>query len=140
MRKRNGITGLILAFAFTAFAIPNQSLAQEQATEEATVENLVAALNNTSVEISELDSLDALAAEDVQVVNVEDVLQGENTDSLNSALDRDEVEIVELEEAITANEVISTVLTTHEVDVAVADIVAIDVLSNGGVIVYYRHE
>lgn len=138
MRKRNAITGLILAFAITAFAIPSQSLAQGQSTEQATFGNLIAALNNISVEIDELEALNDLNIEDVQVVNVEDVLRGANIEALNNALNNNEVEIIELENVLNNNEVIKNALNNLDVDVAVGDVVAVDVLSGGDVIVYYQ--
>jgi hypothetical protein len=68
--------------------------------------NLVSALNNVNVEIDQLNVLNDLTITDVQVVNVED--------SVNN------------------NRVLNNVLNNNDVDID--DVVAIDVLRNGDVV------
>nr|WP_290221308.1 hypothetical protein [Trichocoleus desertorum] len=118
--------------------IPAVTLMQEPASAQragqATVGNLVAALNNIAVQITNLQALNDLTVQNVRVVNVEDVLNGNNVEALNNALNRNNVEIVTLRNVLNNNEVIKNALNNN--NVAVNDVVAIDVLSGGDVVVF----
>ena len=105
---------------------------------QATFGNLIAALNNIAVEIDELNALNNLEIEDVQVVNVEDVLSGNNIRALNNALNRNEVDILNLRNVLNNNEVIKNALNRN--NVAIGEVVAIDVLSGGDVIVFFQEQ
>jgi len=103
---------------------------------QTTTGNLIAALNNISVEIDNLEALNDLTINDVQVVNVEDVLNGNNVEALNNSLNRNDVEIDALQNFLNNNDVITDSLNNNQV--LVTDVVAIDVLSGGDVIVFVQ--
>lgn len=105
---------------------------------QATFGNLIAALNNIAVEIDELNALNDLTIEDVQVVNVEDVLNGNRVNALNNALNRNNVEILNLRNVLNNNEIIKNVLNNN--NIALDDVVAIDVLSGGDVVVFHQEQ
>ncbi|MGB3206790.1 MAG: hypothetical protein WBB28_17530 [Crinalium sp.] len=98
--------------------------------------NLITALNNIVVEIGQLNALNDLTVENVRVVNVTDVLNGNNVEALNNALNRNNVEILNLRDVLNNNEVIKNALNNNKV--AVGQVVAIDVLSGGDVILFYQ--
>lgn len=145
---RKAIYGLLLAFGIIAISVPSDALAQEQAaeqatpteqaalTEQATFGTLIAAISGASAEIEGFQALDDLAVEDVQVVNVNDLVGDADAEAFNEALAQNEAEIAEWGNVLNENEVVTGVLTGAEV--AVTDVVAVDVLSGGEVIVYYR--
>ena len=109
---------------------------------QATFGNLIAALNNITVAIGELNALNDLTVQDVQLVDVDNVLNKNNVSALNNALNRNNVEILNLRNVLNDNEVIKNALNNWNVlnnpDIAITDVVAIDVLSGGDVIVFYR--
>ena len=145
IRKAHFVAGLLafaLLFGGPAAAITHAQ-APDQVARQATFGNLIAALNNISVQIEHLEALNDLDIEDVQVVNVEDVLNGNNIRALNRALNRNEVEINVLQDflnnSLNDNVVtIRNVLNDLEVDVDVDDVIAINVLDDGTVIVFYQ--
>ena len=110
--------------------------AMAQRAQQNTVGNLIAALNNIAVQITNLNALNDLTVEDVQVVNVEDVLNGNNVEAFNNALNRNNVEIIELRNTLNNNEIVKNVLNNN--NVAIGEVVAIDVLSGGDVIVFFQ--
>ena len=110
--------------------------AMAQRAQQNTVGNLIAALNNIAVQITNLNALNDLTVEDVQVVNVEDVLNGNNVEAFNNALNRNNVEIIELQNTLNNNEIVKNVLNNN--NVAIGEVVAIDVLSGGDVIVFFQ--
>ena len=103
---------------------------------QATFGNLIAALNNIAVEIDQLNALNNLNVEDVQVVNVRNLLNGNNVNALNNALNRNNVEILNLRNVLNNNEIVKDVLNDANIDIG--QVVAIDVLSGGDVIVFYQ--
>lgn len=145
---RKAIYGLLLAFGIIAISVPSDALAQEQAAEQATPTEqaalaeqatfgtLIAAINGASAEIEGFQALDGLAVEDVQVVNVNDLVGDADAAAFDEALAQNEAEIAEWGNVLNENEVVTGVLTGAEV--AVTDVVAVDVLSGGEVVVYYR--
>ena len=120
--------------------IPAVNLMQEPASartaKQATVGNLISALNNIAVQITNLEALSDLTLEeiDVRVVNVEDVLNDNNVEAFNNALNRNNVEILNLRNVLNNNEVIKNALNNN--DVAINDVVAIEVLSGGNLVVF----
>lgn len=101
--------------------------------------NLISALNNVALEIDRLEALNNLSVQDVRVVNVEDVLNNSNV--LNNSLNRNRINVQILQNFLNNNDiavsvVIQEVLNQNDVDVDVDDVVAVDVLSNGDVIVF----
>lgn len=102
--------------------------------------NLISALNNIAVNIDRLNALNNLTIGDVKVVNVEDVLN--NNRVLNNALNRNDVDINILRNVLNNSvnnnnvEIIKQALNNN--NVLVSDVVAIDVLSGGDVIVFHQ--
>lgn len=133
---------LIAAFAVAAagtVALPERIEAQEAPrAAQVTVGNLIAALNNVNVQITRLEALNDLTIQDVRLVNVQDVLNDANIQAFNNALNRNNVEILNLRNVLNDNEVIKNALNNNQVPIAVGQVVAIDVLSGGDVIVFYQ--
>lgn len=113
-----------------------QQPAMAQRARQVTVGNLISALNNIAVQITNLEALNNLTVENVRVVNVEDVLNGNNVEAFNNALNQNNVEVVTLRNTLNNNEIIKNVLNNNNVEIG--QVVAIDVLSGGDVIVFYR--
>lgn len=113
---------------------------------QATVGNLIAALNNVAVNIGQLNALNNLTIQDVQVVNVENVLNNarilENArflnniailqNFLNGSLNNNNVEVLKN----FLNNL--NALNNNDVDILITDVIAIDVLSGGDVILFVR--
>ncbi|MBD2742646.1 hypothetical protein [Coleofasciculus sp. FACHB-1120] len=138
MQNKQTRLASLLSAGILILGIPAVALAQQtppvQQTGQATVGNLIAALNNISVQVNNLQALNDLTVEDVRVVNVEGILNNNNVEALNNALNRNNVEILNLRNVLNNNEVIKNALNNN--NVAVNDVVAIDVLSGGDVVVF----
>lgn len=123
-------------------AVPSSSFAQgnkavaKQTANQATFGNLIAALNNISAEITQLEALKNIAVGDVTVVNVSDLLKGNNVEALNNALNKNNVEIARLTNVLNNNTVLTDFLKNN--NIAVSRVVAIDVLSGGGVTMFVQ--
>lgn len=133
--KRAGIatavTTVALGFGATAAqAAPNQAAGQ------ANQGNLIAALNNVAVQIGDVTALNDLTIQDVQVVNVEDVLNNSNV--LTNVLRDANVQVLQdfLNDSLNDNnvEIIKNALNNN--DVLISDVVAVNVLSGGDLIVF----
>ncbi len=123
----------ILMLGVPAVTLMQQPVMAQQA-DQITFGNLIAALNNIAVQIRNLEALNNLTVEDVRVVNVENVLNGTNAEVLNNALNRNNVEILTLRNTLNNNDIIRNVLTNN--NVAIGQVVAIEVLSGGDVIIF----
>jgi hypothetical protein len=99
---------------------------------QATFGNLIAALNNVSAQIQQVQALNNVNA--VDVVDVNNVASGNNVQVLNNALNNNNVNIVRLRNVLNNNEVIKRALNNN--NIAISDVVAIDVLSGGNIVVY----
>ena len=144
MKSKAGVRlATVLAVAFLLLSIAGPALAQTQDTEvrQVTFGNLIAALNNINVEIINLQALNDLTLTDVRVVNVEDVLNDNNVRAFNNALNRNEVDIAVLQTFLN-NSLNDNVVTIREVlsnnNVAIGEVVAIDVLSGGDIVIYVQ--
>lgn len=126
VRLAAGLTAgaMMLSLSGPAFAQPTQI----------NTGNLVSALNNVNVEIDQLNVLNDLTINDVQVVNVEDSVNN------NRILNNNETDITILQDFLNNSvnnnnvEVIKNVLNNN--NVAIDDLVAIDVLRNGDVVLF----
>jgi hypothetical protein len=131
---------VVRMLALSAAVTLSLALAAPAAAQQTSVQrsfgNLIAALNNISVQIEELEALNDLTVSDVRVVNVEDVLNGNRVRALNNALNRNDVDIVRLRNVLNDNEIIKNALNNN--DVAVSDVVAIEVLSGGDIVLYFQ--
>lgn len=123
--------------------VPGAAIAQDNAKKsstqqvgQATFGNLIAALNNLAVEINQLEALNGLTVQDVQVVNISDLLKGNNVEALNNALNRNNVEVARLTNVLNSNTVLTDFLRNN--NIAVSRVVAIDVLSGGDVMLFVQ--
>ena len=133
---RNVRTALVIALLATAPAIALAQGGNKQVTGQANFGNLISALNNIAVEITELNALNNLKITDVRVVNVEDVLKGNNVEALNNSLNRNKTEIAKLTNVLNGNTVLTDFLKNN--NIAVSRVIAIDVLSGGGVTLFVQ--
>lgn len=130
MRLAAGLSAgaMMLSLTGPAFAAPSQ----------ANFGNLIAALNNVNVEINNLEALNNLTIQDVRVVNVEDVLNGNNVNALNN----NDVDVAVLQDFLNNSlnnnnvEILNDALNNN--NVLITDVVAIDVLSGGDIVVFAR--
>lgn len=139
----------LFAAVVMAFMIPTQAQAQDtsqappppppmqQETDQVTFGNLIAALNNLNANIQDVEALNDLSVEDVRVVNVDDLLQGANVNALNNALNKNETDITALQDFLNQNQVLNDALNQN--NVAVEDVVAVDVLSGGEVVIFVQN-
>lgn len=120
-----------LAPEAAALQVPEASFQRQNAnTGQATFGNLIAALNNITVNINELEALNDLTVADVRVVNVEDVLNGNNVEALNNALNNNDVDINVLRDFLNNSLNDNTVVVNDVLDiqgVLVQDVIALDV-------------
>ncbi len=133
---RNGIKAKLLAGATAVammLAVAGPAMAQPtQANNTAQINqgNLISALNNVNAEINNVEALNDLTVNDVQVVNVEDVLNNSNV--LNNVLRNADIDA--LQNFLNNNDVIKDALNDN--NVVVSDVVAVDVLSDGTVVIF----
>jgi len=140
MQTKQGQFAAMLGAGILMLGVPAVTLMQQpasaQQSRQATLGNLIAALNNIAVQINNLEALNNLTVEDVQVVNVQNVLNNNNVEAFNNALNRNNVEIITLRDTLNNNEIIKNVLNNNNVEIG--QVVAIDVLSGGDVIVFFQ--
>ncbi len=131
VRLAAGLTAgaMMLSLSGPAFAAPTQI----------NTGSLVSALNNVNIEIDQLNVLNDLTITDVQVVNVEDSVN--NNRVLNNVLNNNQTDIAVLQDFLNNSlnnnnnvEIIKNVLNNNDIDID--DVVAIDVLRNGDVLVF----
>jgi len=112
-----------------------------QSAHQANFGNLISALNNISAQIGNLQALNNLTVSNVRLVNVNDVLNGNNVNALNNALNNNNVNVLALQNFLNNNLNNNTVTLTNVLsqnNVLVNRVVAINVLSGGDVIVFYQ--
>jgi hypothetical protein len=105
-------------------AAPARAQVQEG---QATFGNLIAALNNINVQIDNLEVLEDVEIGDITVVDASNLLQGARIRALNNALNRNNVEILNLRDVLNNNDVLNDAL--NDLNIAIGDVIAIDVLS-----------
>lgn len=100
--------------------------------------NVVTALNNVNVSINELLELKNLEIGDIKLVDVDNVLNNNNI--LNNSLNQNRINILQnfLNESLNNNnvQILNNVLNNNDIDID--DVVAIDVLSDGTVVVFHK--
>lgn len=117
---------MMIAVASPAMAQPMQANTTAQINQG----GLISALNNVNAEINNIQALNDLTVNDVRVVNVEDSVNNNNV--LNNALRNADIDA--LQNFLNNNEVIKNALNNN--NVLVSDVVAVDVLSDGTVVVF----
>jgi hypothetical protein len=148
----------IATAAVAAIATPSLSLAQNPTTTSKgdvalapSFGSLISAINATSARNDKIKAMTDLSATNVQLVNVEDLLKGNNVEALNAALQKNEADIATLRTTLGANTTITSVLTANATPttttttpttaaapaITANDIVAADVGADGKVILYY---
>jgi hypothetical protein len=134
LKARIGACAVALALA----GFTGSSALAASPVQQITQGNLIAALNNINVQIDKLSALNNLSISNVRVVNVQDVLNNNNV--LNNALNRNNVNIQVLQDLLNNSlnnnnvQILDNALNNN--DVAIGQVVAIDVLSGGDVIVF----
>ena len=144
MHKRTLLAALAAA-AITAVATPAVSHAQQQKESKGEVAtpsfgSLISAINSSKANSEKLTAMTTLTAENVQLVNVEDLLQGNNVEALNAALTKNEADVTALRTTVGGNATINDLITAKETaagKLAATDVVATDIGADGKVIVYY---
>ena len=137
MRTKKTAAAMLAASAALAVPFAAPATAQNRAG-QVNQGNLISALNNIAVQIDRLNALNDLTVQDVQVVNVEDVLNNNNV--LNNSLNRNDVDVNVLRDFLNNSlnnnnvEIIKNVLNNNNIDID--DVVAIDVLRNGDVVLF----
>jgi hypothetical protein len=130
--------------AITAVATPNVSFAQQPKVSKGEVAtapsfgSLISAINSQATHNEKLKAATMLTPENVQLVNVEDLLKGNNVEALNNALSKaDTAAATALRTSISENATITNALTTNTAKLEAKDVVATEVMPDGKVIVYY---
>ena len=142
MHKRTLLTALAAA-AITAIATPTISHAQQpkESTGEVAMapsfSSLLTAIDSASARNAKLTAATTLTAENVQLVNVQDLLKDASADSLTAAITRNSAVIDSLRATVAANTTINTALAANTTPLTANDVVATDVTADGKVIVYY---
>jgi hypothetical protein len=160
----------IAAAAFAAVVTPSISAAQDTTAKKTTESkgevamqpsfgSLISAINSGSANVDKLKSLTAVNASDVQFVNVEDLLKGNDVSALNNALSKNKEGVDSLHSALGSNPAIGLLLasdsaatTTSTMDTSktststmssmsakpsAKDVIAADVTSDNKVVLYY---
>lgn len=112
-----------------ALAVTVPAMAQQKA-DQANFGNVISALNNVSAQIDQINALNQVG--EIRVVTVEDTLKGNNVEALNNALNKNDVNV--LRDSLNNNEVIKNAFNDN--NVAIDDVVAVEVLSGGDIVVY----
>lgn len=126
---------LTLAIPGRLWAQDTPNAAEEVKVEEANQDqfgNLISVLNDVSAQLGELEALNEVG--EVRIVRADDLLEGADVEALNEAITQNKTEILGLQSALTGNEAISNSLTQN--DVAASDVIAVEVLEGGDVVVY----
>ena len=147
MQKRTLLAALATA---AAAAIVTPSVSQAQDTTRTTskgevamapnITSLISAINSASATNDKLKAMTEVTAANVQLVNVEDVVKGNDstaTMALQAALKKNEADLTALRTTLGANTALTGVLTANATPLTAADVVAADVGADGKVVVYY---
>ena len=87
-----GIRIAVLTVVLAAALVVAPTASPKQENRQATFGNLIAALNNINLQIDRLNVLSNITG-DVRVVNVEDVLNGNNIIALENVLNNNDVDV-----------------------------------------------
>ena len=116
----------------SALLAPTEASYQQNNTGQATFGNLIAALNNITLNINNLEALNDLTIQDVRVISADNLLRGANINALNNALNQNDVDINVLRDFLNNSVNNNTVIVRDVLDVGninVDDVIAISVLS-----------
>ena len=108
----------------------------QQNAAQAVFGNLIAALNNITAQIIALNNIDIEDVE-ITVVDIGNIdLTVRQVDILNNVLNNNEVDIAILQDALNDNTFLNNLL--NNANILITDVVAIDVLSGGDLIIFTR--
>jgi hypothetical protein len=135
----------ILALGLLVAAlVPGAAFAQTNT--QASFGQVISALNNINAQVNQLNALNNLTVQDIRLVNINDTLNGNNVQALNNALNRNNVQIVNLQnvlnnltvrDVLNNNQILNLTDVLNNNNVALNRVVAIDVLSGGGLTLFY---
>ena len=145
MQKRTLLAALATA---AAVAVITPSLSQAQDTTQKTSKgevamgapsfgSLISAINSTAAKTDKIKGMTEVNAANVQLVNVDNLLKGQDANALNEALKKNEADITTLRTTLGANTGIAGVLTANAVPLAPTDVIAADVGGDGKVTLFY---
>jgi len=144
MQKRTFLAALATA---AAVAVVTPSISQAQDTTRATSKgevalapsftSLMTAISSTSATTAKLKAMTDIAAANVQLVNVQDLLKDNSADSLTATLKQNDADITALRTTLGANTALAGVLTANTTPLTANDVVAADVTADGKVVLYY---
>ena len=149
MQTRTLLAALTAA-AIAAVVTPARSNAQDTTTSKGEVAmrpnfgSLISAINASSTHTDKIKGMTDLSASNVQLVNVEDLLKGNDVNALNNALTKNQSSIDSLRTTLGANTTINGLITSTASSMATDapkltanDVVAADVTDDGHVVLYY---
>jgi hypothetical protein len=146
MHNRTLLSALAAA-AIVAIATPSISQAQDTTTKKVSTGevalkpnfgSLMSALKSAAAQNAKWTAMTTeLTAENVQLVNVDSLLQGNNVEALNSALKTNEADVTTLRKTLGANTGLATILKSNTPELTADDVIATDVGADGKVVVYY---
>ena len=144
MQKRTFLAALATA---AAVAVVTPSISQAQDTTRATSKgevalapsftSLMTAMSSTSATTAKLKAMTDIAAANVQLVNVQDLLKDNSADSLTATLKQNDADITALRTTLGTNTALTGVLTANTTPLTANDVVAADVTADGKVVLYY---
>ena len=145
MHNRTLLAALATA-AVVAIASPSASNAQVPQTSKGEVAmkpnfgSLISAINSSAAQNDKLKAITTeVPAANITLVNVEELLQGNNVEALNAAITKNEadVKLVRATLATPTLAAVTTALTGVKPELTADDVVATDVGPDGKLIVYY---
>jgi len=158
MQTRTLLTAVATA-AIAAIVTPSISNAQDTTAKKTTVSkgevamqpsfgSLISAINSGTANADKLKSLTTVNAADVQFVNVEDLLKGNDVSALNNALSKNKEGVDALRSALGSNPAIgllmapdsaatSTSTMSASAKPSAKDVVAADVSADNKLVIYY---
>jgi len=140
--------------ALAAVVTPSLSFAQDTTTKTSKGEvamsapnfgSLISAINASAKHNDHLKGMTTVNATDVQLVNVADLLKGNDASALTNALTKNQSDIESLRTTLGANNTINGLITgtpapgatSADAKLSTADIVAADVGADGKIVLYY---
>ena len=99
---------------------------------------LIVALNNADPMTNRVETLTALRADQIRLIDVNELVTPERITAFRGARARNADAIANLKDALRRNELVVKALADHPAKPALADVVAADVLRDGTLIVYYQ--
>lgn len=103
----------------------------------ASYQSLITALGATTTATEKIGSR-TVTATDIRVVDVKEVLGTQSDEPIKAALDQHKDAITALREAIAKNMVYTVALAGHKEKPEAKDVIAVDILDSGDVLVYFK--